>query len=79
VLQAADSISFLETLADLSAAWVHDGLCSAEKARQKHIWMYERIRIPLARELARPYYEAALAAVEAVPASGGARVDGGAR
>jgi hypothetical protein len=41
--------------------------------------MYERIRIPLARELARPYYEAALAAVEAVPASGGARVDGGAR
>jgi hypothetical protein len=83
LLQAADSISFLETLAPVSAAWVRDGVCSADKAKEKHAWMYQRIRLQRARELARPYYEAALAAVDGVaPASrdaDGQRMEGGAR
>jgi hypothetical protein len=64
LLQAADSISFLETLAGIAAGWVRDGVCSADKAKEKHAWMYDRIRLPRARELARPHYEAALAAVD---------------
>ncbi len=64
LLQAADSISFLETLAPVSAAWVRDGVCSADKAKEKLAWMYERIRVARARELARAHYEAALAAVD---------------
>ena len=64
LLQAADSISFLETLSGVAVGWVRDGVCSAEKAKEKHTWMYERIRLDHARELAGPYYEAALAAID---------------
>jgi hypothetical protein len=64
LLQAADSISFLETLAAIAAGWVRDGVCSAEKAKEKHAWMLERIRPERARELALPHYEAALAAID---------------
>jgi hypothetical protein len=64
LLQAADSISFLETLSDVAAGWVRDGVCSAEKAKEKHAWMYERIRLDAARALALPHYEAAIAAVD---------------
>ncbi len=41
VLQAADSISFLETLSDVVVSWIRSGECSAEKAKEKHDWMLE--------------------------------------
>jgi hypothetical protein len=61
VLQAADSLSFLDTLQDLTAGWVRQGLCSAEKAEQKLCYMRDRIRIARARELAEPLFAAAAA------------------
>jgi hypothetical protein len=61
VLQAADSLSYLETLQELTAGWVAANLCSAEKARDKLVYMRDRIRIPSARRLAEPLFEAAAA------------------
>jgi hypothetical protein len=63
VLQAADSISWLEVNQDVAQGWVRDGRCDVEWAREKHRWSFERIRLEEARELARPYYEEALASV----------------
>lgn len=63
VLQAADSISWLETNRDLPLRWIEEGRCDAGWARAKHRWSYERIRIRRARELAQPLYEEALALV----------------
>ena len=63
VLQAADSISWLETNQDLAQKWVREGRCDEEWAREKHRWSFDRIRIERARELARPWYEEALAGV----------------
>lgn len=60
LMQAADSISFLETNSELVASWARRGLCSREKAREKLLWMGERVRHPRGRELARAYQERAL-------------------
>lgn len=60
LVQAADSISFLETNAGLVRSWVTDGRCGPERAAQQHERMFERIRIARASELARPIYERAL-------------------
>jgi hypothetical protein len=67
LLQAADSLSGLETNTGAVAAWVRDGVCSPERARDQHRWMYDRIQIPYAKELATPLYERALASVDSVP------------
>jgi hypothetical protein len=67
VLQAADSLSGLETNAEAVADWVREGRCTPERAKDQHRWMYERIQIPRALELATPLFERALATVEAVP------------
>ena len=64
LVQAADSISFLETNAQLVVGWYTDGRCSRERAKAQHERMYERIQIPRAKELARPYYERALAMID---------------
>lgn len=64
MLQAADSLSFLETNAVLVRGWVETGRCSLERAKQQHERMFERIRPARARELARPLYERALAVAE---------------
>jgi hypothetical protein len=61
VLQAADSLSFLETLQDLAAGWVRRQQCSAAKADAKLRYMRDRIRLPGARELAEPLYAQAAA------------------
>jgi hypothetical protein len=66
VLQAADSLSSFETNAELVADWVRSGLCAAERAKDQHRWMYERIQLPAARELAAPHFERALAVVDLV-------------
>jgi hypothetical protein len=64
VLQAADSLSFLETNADLVARWARDGVCPAERARAQHRWMFDRIRLPAAREAATPLLADALARID---------------
>ncbi len=60
LLQAADSVSFLEVNGEVARRWVSDGRCDTPKARAKLDWMYERISVPGGRELARPFYERAL-------------------
>lgn len=60
VLQAADSLSFLEVNVDVPYAWARRGDCDLERARAQHAWMFERIKVPLARSLAGPLYEEAL-------------------
>ena len=61
LLQAADSISFLEVNIDVPYAWMRAGRCDLERARAQHAWMFERIRLPQARELAGPFFETAMA------------------
>jgi hypothetical protein len=64
LVQAADSLSFLETLQDLVRSWVVNGECSVKHARAKHLYMAERIRVPEARRFAEPLLEQALASLE---------------
>jgi hypothetical protein len=64
LVQAADSISFLETNVETTLRWVDEGRCDSARATEQHRWMYERIRLPRAKHIARPYYERALAAHE---------------
>jgi hypothetical protein len=66
VLQAADSLSFLETMAWLVAGWVESGRAPRERAAAKVRSSVDRMRPgqERARELAAPYLEDALAAVE---------------
>jgi hypothetical protein len=64
VLQAADSLSFLEVNASLVARWYTEGRCSRERAKEQLEYMYERIGVPRARELAEPLREEALAVVD---------------
>lgn len=56
-LQAADSLSFLETLADLTAGWVVSGVCSRDKASAKLQYMAERVRVPEAAEHVESWLE----------------------
>ena len=64
LLQAADSLSFLEVIQPVVAGWFTSGRCSRERAKAKLRWMNDRIRIPRARELAGPLYEEALRIVD---------------
>jgi hypothetical protein len=63
LIQAADSLSFLEVNGRLVSSWVLNGETSLEKAIEKLDWMYERIQVERARELARPLYERAFSGV----------------
>ncbi|MCW2953173.1 MAG: hypothetical protein JWQ48_2343 [Conexibacter sp.] len=65
LMQACDSISFLETNAGLVASWARREMCSKAKAREKLDWMYERIRLVRARTIARPVYERSVERFEA--------------
>ena len=64
VLQAADSLSFLETLRWLTVQWVQSGRYSAEAAKEKHRYMLERMRPPEALVLGLPLYELAIRDLE---------------
>jgi glutamate/tyrosine decarboxylase-like PLP-dependent enzyme len=66
LLQAADSLSFLEVNVDRVRAWVADGRCNLAKAREKLDWMRDRISLDGARQLAEPLHEQAVAALEAL-------------
>jgi carbon-monoxide dehydrogenase medium subunit len=65
LVQAADSLSFLETNIDLMIGFVKTGKYSGADIAFKFDQMYERIQVPVARELARPMWEAAKARLEA--------------
>jgi hypothetical protein len=64
LLQAADSLSFLETNARVVRRWVDQGRCGPERAKEQLSWMLERISVERARELAQPLYPEALAVVD---------------
>ena len=64
LVQAADSLSFLEVNPPVLAGWYTSGRCSRERAKAQARWMFERIRLPRAQELAEPLYEEAIATVE---------------
>jgi hypothetical protein len=70
LLQAADSLSFLETLVPLVLGWIQSGRATRERGAAKVRSSLDRINpdLELARELAAPMLEEALAAVEAAPA-----------
>jgi hypothetical protein len=62
LLQAADSLSFLETMVPLVVGWVESGRATRERAAAKVRHSMTRIdpRLTRARELAAPYLETAL-------------------
>jgi hypothetical protein len=64
LVQAADSLSFLETNVDLMLGFVKSGKYSAADIALKLDLMYERIQIPSAKELARPMWEHARSRLE---------------
>jgi hypothetical protein len=63
LMQAADSLSFLDVNAPLVARWVSGGETSLRHALRKLEWMYERIGLDEARALARPLYQDAVTLV----------------
>ena len=63
-LQAADSLSFLETQVDLFAGMVNSGRLPREQAEEKLRHMQGRMRIDRARELGAPRLAAALARLD---------------
>jgi hypothetical protein len=65
LVQAADSLSFLEVQVGMFVARVRGGVIGADEAEQKFRWMHERIRLPQARELSAPMLEHALAQLAA--------------
>jgi hypothetical protein len=67
LLQAADSLSFLEVQVDLFLGMVQSGRLPHDQAVQKLRFMDERIRVARARELAAPLLERALARFDAAP------------
>jgi Ser/Thr protein kinase RdoA (MazF antagonist) len=50
LLQAADSLSFLEVNAGRALAWVQEGRCDLAQAQAKLDWMRDRIRVDAARD-----------------------------
>jgi hypothetical protein len=64
LVQAADSLSFLETLQDIVQKWVTHGECGVEQARAKHRYMAERIRVPAAQPIADRLLQQALASLD---------------
>lgn len=66
LVQAADSLSFLEMNIDLFLGFVRSGRYSSSDVRWKFEHSCERIRIPDARELARPLLLRALDKLDAL-------------
>jgi hypothetical protein len=75
-LQAADSLSFLETLAGLTRQWVLTGACSRRKAVEKLVYSVDRIRVPAAREPAERLLELAIDALPAEAETTATTADG---
>ena len=69
VLQAADSVSFLETMVGLVGGWVQSGRAPRERAAGKLRWELERIapELPRASEECAPLLAAGLQRLAATP------------
>ena len=61
MVQAADSLSFLETNIDLFLNFVRSGKFSASAVGVKFDFSYDRIQVPHAREIALPLRDLAKA------------------
>jgi len=66
LVQAADSLSFLETNIDLFLGFVRSGRHPAHEVRKKFNQMFGRIQIPRLKLLAQPLIEHALQQLDAV-------------
>jgi hypothetical protein len=66
LVQAADSLSFLETNVDLMLGFARSGKYSADEVAAKFDQMYGRIGIPSAKTLAEPMWRHAKAAVDGI-------------
>lgn len=68
LLQAADSLSFLEVSVPLVESWITSGRAPASRAGGKLHWMHDRISstLPRARELAVPLLRNGLARLDEV-------------
>ena len=64
-VQAADSLSFLETLDWLTVDWVRSGRYTVAQAREKLDFTIERIRPSVALAAALPLYESAVRTLDA--------------
>jgi hypothetical protein len=65
LVQAADSLSFLEMNIDLFLGFARSGRYPSSDVRRKFELAYERIRIPAVKELARPLMQHALDKLDA--------------
>ena len=66
LVQAADSLSFLETNIDLMLGFVKGGRYSREQIAEKFDRTYDRIQVPAAKVIARPMWQQASARLEAL-------------
>src|ERR1700761_8736053 len=64
LMQAADSISFLEANHRLVAGWITSGAVSYEKGVAKLEWMRDRVRLETARPEAARFFDLAVAEVD---------------
>lgn len=64
LIQAADSLSFIETMGPLVRAWIADGTTTREGGLAKVRSMWDRIQVPLARERGSELYERTMAECE---------------
>jgi N-formylmaleamate deformylase len=79
LMQAADSISFLECNDRLVAGWVTAGSCTYEKGLEKLRWMRDRIALERGRGDARRYFDLAVAEVDRRVAESSRAADAGSR
>ena len=66
LVQAADSLSFLETNIDLMLGFVKGGRYSREQIARKFDETYNRIQVPAAKVIALPMWQQASARLEAL-------------
>lgn len=64
LMQAADSLSFLECNARLVAGWVIEQACGYDKGIEKLRWMRDRVRLGRARDEARRLFDLAVSEVD---------------
>jgi len=57
LVQAADSLSFLETNIDLFLGFIDSGRFTVDEVQKKFDFSYDRIQVPRAKALARPLLE----------------------
>jgi len=65
LLQAADSLSFLEVNAPRVQSWIDEGRCDVAEFQAKLDWMRDRIRVAAARSAAQALHAQATAALGA--------------